>query len=111
MPRAQSLPSNNYFRFLLRIFVYFFLPDGQGQCNRSAVMQDAIHADFSVVATDVGLADAQAQAGAASALGGEKWFEDVSQNVRRDTGAGVADAQLDRVDIGQLAGDDRDAAT
>ena len=89
-----------------------FTPAARAARVRSNVnmMLDAVDADFAVVATDVGLADAETEAGAASALSGEKRLEDVGEDVGWNAGSRIADADLDVVDVGQLAGGDGDAA-
>src|SRR5579883_1450509 len=73
-------------------------------------MGNAGHANLAVVTAHVGEADAEAEAGAAAALGGEEGLEDMRQDVGRDAGAGVADADLDHVDVSELVGGDGDAA-
>ena len=45
---------------------------------------DAVDANFAIVAADVGLADAEAEAGALAALGREERLEDVGENVGRE---------------------------
>src|SRR5579883_2739148 len=67
-------------------------------------MGNAGHANLAVVTAHVGEADAEAEAGAAAALGGEEGLEDMRQDVGRDAGAGVADADLDHVDVRELVG-------
>ena len=92
---------HNDFRFLLLLFARFFLADGERQGHGRAVINDAICANFPMMTAHIGLADAEAEAGAASALGGEERLEDVSENVSRDAAIRVGHAHLDHIDVRQ----------
>src|SRR5512132_1019090 len=80
-PKCQSRPCSHHdFRFLLCCVIRLFLPDGQGEGHGSAVIQNTVDADFAIMTAHVRLADTEAEAGAATALGSEKRFENMSQN-------------------------------
>src|SRR5437762_6611777 len=101
---------NHHSRFRFLDLVGSLLADGQSERDGSAVIDDAVGADFSVVTAQVSLADAQAQAGAFPFFRGEEGIEYVRKDVRRNAAAGVADADLDAVLVCQLAGFDGDAS-
>ena len=71
------------------------------------MLRHAIDSNLAFVSPHISGANAEAEARAFAAFGGEKRFKDVRQNVTRDAAAGVADADFDAVREGEPVGGNR----
>src|SRR5208282_188505 len=91
-------------------FVRLLLPDGQRDGYGGPLIQHAVDSNLTLVSPYVSVADAEAKARAFVALGGEERFEDVRQDIRRDSAAGVTDADFDAVRERKFVGGNRDTS-
>src|SRR5690242_14149479 len=88
-----------------------FLANGKSETDGGAVAGNTGDADFAAVTANVGLADAEAQAGAFPAFGGEEGFEDVRENVGGNALAGVGNGDFDAlIELHFFGGDGNGAA-
>src|SRR5450759_4708632 len=84
---------HDYFFFLLYRHASF-LPYRQRDTHGGAMAGKAIHADVAAVTADIGVADAEAEAGSLAALGGKERFKNVRQDICRNAGARVGDREF-----------------
>src|ERR1035438_1238293 len=82
----------------------------QSYADRRARTGSALELNVSSMAANVALADAESQAGAFAALGGEERLEDMRQDIGGNSAPGVAHSQFNNAGRLLQSSRDRDAA-